>query len=1283
MKKIFIIVLALLVTAVAEAQLFKADNHDKKTSTTAWSSSEVVSLNAVYPHANVVPYGDENGIEKWQYAQSPFYVLMNDGWQITVADEASAAPDPTAKNFSMDGMAVPLPSLQWKSQGRTVKPTVLTSATDMSQQNSTVATYHRVFSAPKSWGDYQMLLQLHTTSSFYVWINGKPVGYAQDSRLSSEFDVSDYILPGKENSITVQVYANAMGSLMEMSTAREMNGINGDVCIVLKNKVHVADYNIRADYGAATKSGNFSFAADVANPGKKGQYYVEVELWNPQGKLYEKLGKWVVFDKKNKVTVNMAQDFMGVLPWTAETPNLYTCVVRLRNKNMEVLETVGTRFGFRTVEMSDGMLKVNGSAVKLLGVVYGNYDAGGGLPSHERMQSDLRLMKQHNINAVRTAFYSPADDYFYELCDEYGLYVVCDANMMPFSAKSSAISTEQTYEDQFSARVLHMYEMLKNHTSIVAWSLGNGKDNGVCMEAAYRALRQKEMMRPVLYGGAQYSENTDIIAPTNSSVDDLKAFVAKKQTRPLLLASYGSAEGNNGGGLEPLWSVVRNNGRLQGGFFSCWSDVTYYDQACQRQVVLPGLIDDKAVAKPYLSELGQLYRPFEVRLVRLSQDAGEFSVRNLLDFLTLNDYVLEYNIFSNLKARIIEGEVSVDLKPGETKNFKLKIPKLTLYAGEELFIRFTVRQRLASPAVPQGTALATVEFPLPMHEVKRSAQPDYAKTALNMQKDTTGGKGAVLHVFNDNIDLTYNMEEAGIVSYKYRDKELLLSSPQLNVWRAATDNDRVDRNAYRLWQTLDPDKVKREVVATNYSRIDASTIGIDAMLRYTSSNGQLLYDMMQSITVLQSGDVLIDNEIVFSEHVTVLPKVGLQMQVPFAFDTVQWMGLDKETYCDRQQSGQMGTYREQADRLFFHYHRPQEAGNRSNVHWLALTDGATGLFIDMLDTCFNFSLYPYSDKQLCNNVAAADLTPAATRTLNVDYLQSAIGSATAGLPMDEDNLVNGKKYRFRVHLRGYDTYDFAPQDFRRVLYPETKSSVLPMPIVSKNRERFDGPMQITLADEAVGAELHYTLDGTLPTKKSPLYKQPFTIGGTTVVKARAFKTGATPSFTATVRYNYDYITKATFTKSANTPYNYNEASLLSDAERGDVNDLSRGWLGFSGNDLQVVFDLSKNIDLQAVEMNFAHVPDAWAFAPVQVSVSVSSDGVNYSEPIAAKIKYDPADEAMNKPQVVTVSVEVEKTGVKYVRVMAMNMGKIPAWHKAKGLRPWLMVDEVTLTETIR
>ena len=337
----------------------------------------------------------------------------------------------------------------------------------------------------------------------------------------------------------------------------------------------------------------------------------------------------------------------------------------------------------------------------------------------------------------------------------------------------------------------------------------------------------------------------------------------------------------------------------------------------------------------------------------------------------------------------------------------------------------------------------------------------------------------------------------------------------------------------------------------------------------------------------------------------------------------------------------------------------------------------------MLDTAFNFSIYPYSDVDLYNASDKSSLKKRDFWTLNADYRQAPIGTSLAGIDVRDADLVADKKYHFRVHLRAFDVKEYNPYDFCRVEYPVIASSVLPMPVVKSDRERFDQPMTITMATETPKATIRYTIDGSTPDENSAIYKKPFVIENSTYVKAKAFKEGATPSFTTVKRYNFDYIVKATFTNKPNTPYNYEQETALFDGEKGDISELSRGWLGFSGSDLNVVLELSKAIELQQVVVNFAHVPDAWAFAPVAVQVMLSEDGVNYGPAINAKLKYAPEEQSMNSPQLVKIVIEVEQAGVKYVRLVAKNMGRIPSWHKARGLRPWIMVDEIELNEVIK
>lgn len=1305
MNKKLLLLVALFSAVVASAQLPFLKTKQVPRPQEEWNDKEVVQKNCLSTRVNVIPYASDDEIETLDYRKSPYYYSLNGNWKVRYS---KVYTDPTdeimQKEFSTEGWEqVKVPTSQWVVNGKPYKAHVLDNAVSIPANANATALYYKEFAAPKVWEDYHAYLQFTASSAAYVWVNGQYVGYCEDSRVQHEFEITNFLKPGMRNAVMIQSLSISDGSLLETNLDRGYLGLTGDVAIMMKPEVHIRDYRVIGDYNPQSKEFTFKLSSNIYNERKKGQIYIEAELWDPKGKEVEKIGKWVVFDKRDELRVNLERNFYGLKTWSAEDPNCYTLVLRLRDKEMNLLETVGCRFGFRRVEMEDGLLKVNGNTVTLHGTVYADYAmVDNGVNSRERIKRDLQLMKQYNINAVRTAYYSPASPYFYECCDVLGLYVICDANLQPFTSAAKVIATDNDYSRLFETRINDMVGAYKNYTSIIVWSLGNSTDNGVCMEAAYKTLNQKDKTRPVLYAGAQYSENTDIIATTKGSVDYLKQYLAKEQSRPLVLSEFGSSKGNNFGGMDEMWQLIGEKEKLQGGFFAYWNPFRYTQGG--ESITVSGAVDRHQNPAPYLAEIRNLYRDFHIRILNISPDGGEFSVANRSNLHTLNDYVLEYNIFSNLKSRIIDGEVRMDLNPGEDKTFRLKIPYMQLYAGEELFIRFTIKQRHATASIAKGQELGVIEFPLPMRKVARQSLPDYDRRKLSVTyRDSDGNviapsqptakKGKAKNepavqptkyeITNGQCQITFDATTADITNLTFEGKEMLKVAPRLNFWRAATDNDRADKNGLKAWQNLNPDQMVREVVATNCRKIDDYTYGIDAMLRYTNSEDATLMDVKQSIVVLHTGDILIDNEMVLSEKVRILPKVGMQMGVAKKLTTTEWFGKDKESYTDRNSAAMIGVYQRPTQELFYHYDRPQESGNRSEVRWVAFHDSVVGLFVDMVDTQFNFSVYPYTDRQLATQENFDNLSAQDYWVTNIDYLQAAVGSTLGGIPIDEAHLIDGRKFHFRVHLHAYSLDENDPQDFRRISYPTVESSVLPMPEIVCSKERFDSPMSITLTCSAAKAKIHYTLDGSTPTEKSPLYTKPFVINGSTLVKARTFMENSTPSFTTTQRYIFDYITSATFDNKPNTPYNYNADKILFDGEFGNVEGLTMGWLGFSGNDLSATFTLAKAIELDKAVLRFAHVPDAWVFAPAEVLISVSSDGEAFSEPIPAMITYNPASKEMNSTQLVTLTIPIERGNVKYVKLVAKNLARIPQWHKAKGLKSWLLMDEIQLHEVVR
>ena len=1250
----------------------KSTKAEPSISADEWHELEVFEQHKLYPRVNVVPYAEVDDIEKLAYKDSPYYISLNGQWRVVVSRDFLSRPqNMESPDFSTDGWSLcEVPSAAWSEKGNTLlSPSV--KGGSVPTRECLVFTYAKEFKVPAEWSGYKAFLKLQARSAFYVWVNKHYVGYSEDSRAASEFDITPHLLYDKPNTVVVQVVAASDGSLLECAFPRDFNGLTDDVSITLKPGVNVRDYVLRADYDAGTSRGTLSIDATVNNIHRKGRYYLEAEIWTPEGREHAKVGRWVYFDKKAELHLLLDEDMGKVKPWTAETPNLYTAVIRLRDEKMNMVEAVGTRFGFRTIEVADGRLTVNGRAVKLRGVLYSGYDmATGELCTPEQMEQDIRLMKRNNVNAVRTTVFSPLPEEFYQLCSKYGLYVVCDANLIPYATKEKVISVAPEYGDLFVVRMQNMYETCKNHTSIIAWSLGGGVDNGMCMESAYRTLKAKDSSRPVVFGGAQYGENSDLATVYDATSDELKQYIKKNIGRPLLLASYGNASGNACGGIDDFWKTVKNSATLAGGFFNCWRTYRYTDMASWAELTRDGIANT-----PSLTELRQIYRGIELRLKQTTPDEAEFVLVNCMDFSSMSDYVLDYSLFTNYKKSIVGGEVPQTLAPGEATTFRIRVPRMRLYSDEELRVRFVLKPRKDQPGVPRTTELASFEFALPMPQVARVPLGVDENARLDMSLNDS-----ILHIGNEAFSLDFDVSNGFVVALQKGGNQLLAAPLLPNFCRVPTNNDCVDPNALQQWQNAMPSRTHRLVEAVSYRRNDQGAAVIDVMSRYINGDSVPVVDVKQVYYVLPTGDVLVDNEVQLQPALKGVAKIGMQTRVPRQFAKVSWFGGVGEHYPDRRGGVEVALNNTHADSLFFRYDRPQEAGNHVDVRWLSVGNGSVALFADMCDTNFNFSIYPYTDMSMLAATSYADLAEEKFYTLNIDYKVAGIGSALSGNAVEPPYRLADRRYHYLLHLRLYDMVAEAPSDMRRQLYPRVESGILPTPSIRSDRERFDRPMTITISDTAKNCELHYTLDGSEPTPKSPLYKQPLRIDKTTVVKARAFAPGMTPSFVATRKFNYDYVVSTTFEHAPNTPYNHNAAKALFDGETGSVDDLTRGWLGFSGNDVVVVVTLAKPISVDHVTVRFAHAPDAWVFAPVQVKVEVSADGQQYKDAKLATISYDPASEYATTPDVKTLKVGVMQSNVKFIKISAKSIGKLPPWHKAKGLKPWMMLDELYVIE---
>ena len=1240
--------------------------------------------NKHYPRVNVVPYDNDRAAKALKYKESSAYKSLNGSWAFVLKKgEVLGRQDVNIDSMNIGAWsAINVPG-RWETNGNKVKALPLKNMLSVQSVENPVGLYFKEIEIGEEWKNQICYLYIGAARGAYtVWINGKYVGYSEDSKTPSEFDITPYLVWDKKglkkNNVLIQLQSVSNGSLLESKIPLSLTGIERDVALYAKPICNISDYSIECDYIQATGAGKIEMTVSLENHKKKGEYYVEVMVLNDKGKEVDRMGKWAEFEKRFATDVNFARTLPKVEPWDEYNPTLYTIIIRLKNKNMETEEMMAAKVGFRNIDYSKGILVINGNKVKIRGVVYSDYTAMVGGFSEKNMRAELQMMKDNNINAVRIVYF-PVHPIFYDLCDEYGIYVFNEANIQPYHFDRT-LSTNKDYSSAFIGRVRNMYERDKNHPSIVAWSLGDANENGICFEDAYVFLRQKDKVRPIVFNGTETGTNTDFVFTKYKTMDDMFAFIQKRQLQSLIMSEYGSTQGNSfGGKTQEMWKQIRQNDILQGGFIAYWNDMEIYDANKGEDVKIQGIIDSKGVAKPYLSEIKKLYGFIEIEYV--DKRKGRFKVKNNHEYKTLKDFRMEYMIYSNLKPTVVSGDIPLTTKSGESTDFELQIPQLKAYAGEEYFIRFSLKERNNTKVRKRGYEYDFVEFGLTMPTFRKQELKPYEKTELQMQEQNAVEKvdaieveelnikniNNILQVFNEGMSFEFDINTGEIISLKYDGRNVFESSPKMNFGKRYTPNEIANKNLSPHWENIGLNNLTRVLQGVTYKQNDEYTVNIDVVTGYQNYQGVKLFDVMQTIVVYCTGDVLIDNEVVVTDLVRNIPRVGMAFELSKAFSDVQWFGYDSETYTDRKRGGKMGTHKAKLSDMVDLYEPKQSSGNRTDTRWMSVGGENIGIFFDAIDSTFDFSI-SLDDK--ANN--------SGNYIVNFDYKNVGVGNGEA-LPIDDDMLLKDRKYNFKVRFVAYENKNHSPFDFRMIKLPVIESNILSMPLISKDLKRFDSPMTITLSS-VENAEIRYTLDGSEPTETSVLYKKPFVIDKSTEVKARSFKKGYTPSLVAKEQFNYNFIESINYENKPNTPYNKNMEKILFDGEFGVTDDLEKGWLGFSGSDFVAVVKLMRPIDLKNVAVAFAHTPENWVFAPKNVEIFVSADSITYSEPYTIPTVFKSEDEAQNVSQLVHSLIPINHSGVKYIKIVAHSIKKIPMWHEAKGLRPWIMIDEIQIIE---
>jgi beta-galactosidase len=887
-------------------------------------------------------------------------------------------------------------------------------------ENNHVGSYRKYFQIPAAWKGEQMIIHFGSvTSNIYLWVNGKFVGYSEDSKLSCEFDVTDYLQPGKRNLIAFQVFRWCDGTYLEDQDFFRFAGVARDCYIYTRPMKHIEDVQITPDLDASYRDGTLSVNVAVVNFARTS---VEMRLFDAEGvEVAEPV-------KASGSFINGRFSVPGVQLWSAETPYLYRLDVRLA-EGRKALQTLHFDVGFRKVEIKGSDLLVNGKRVLIKGVNRHELDPYGGyVVTRERMEQDIRLMKEFNINAVRTCHY-PDDPYWYELCDRYGIYLVAEANVeshgMGYGEKTLARDPafRQAHVERNQRNVQRNY----NHPSVIIWSLGNEGGYGPNFEAAYAAVRQLDASRPIQYERALYDGMTDIFCPMYASHEYLKRYAENpERTKPLIQCEYGHAMGNSEGGFKEYWDIYRSSPKLQGGFIWDFADQSihwknsggrrYYAYGGDFNTTDPsdlnfcdnGLVSPDRIPNPHMHEVGYCYQDIWSSLSAPQQ----VEVYNEFFFKDLSRYRMQWELLRNGDLQASGVVEDVNVSPQGRRVVDVPYGDIDSSAEWLLNLAYTLKEGeglLKEGHVVARQQLALTDFRWEMQPLRSAARPKINNTAAHQ-----------FTVRGDRFAIDFSIDDGSLTRYRVDGVDFLKTGTGIrpNFWRAPTDNDygadlptkmkcwrRPRLNYYSLAQY---DKNRLQVITIEY-RIEGTDATVQMEYRINDQGA------MEIVETLKLGP---------STDLPGLFRFGVQLQMPKSFENLEYYGRGPfENYADRKEASFLGHWMQKVSDQFYPYIRPQETGTKSDIRWLRITDAqGRGLEVTAEET-FSASALHYlvetlDEGDFKRNRHSEFLREDDVTNLLLDYRQAGLGCVDSwgALPLPEHQLPYGP-YRFHFILR--------------------------------------------------------------------------------------------------------------------------------------------------------------------------------------------------------------------------------------------------------------------------
>jgi len=972
-----------------------------------WNNNpEVFRINKEPPHTQLMPFED--------MISSPYYISLNGSWKFYWVKNPDERPREFYKeDYDVSGWAeIPVPS-NWQLFGYDypIYTNITYPWTGYEQPKppfaptiyNPVGSYRRTFTIPDDWRGREIFISFQgVESAFYLWVNSRFVGYSEDSRTPAEFDITDYIEFSKENTLSVEVYRWCDGSWLEDQDAIRLSGIYRDVYLFSTPKVHIRDFRVIADLDNEYRDGELYIKVDIINYGESNSTYkVEAMLYDSHKKAMfdEPILIDIDLEDRKNVTVEKKRSISNPLKWSAEYPNLYTLVLTLKDKQGETMESASCRIGFRRFEIKNGQMMINGKPIMFKGVNRHELDpVMGKVMTKERMVQDIKLMKQFNINAVRTSHY-PNHPLWYDLCDEYGLYIIDETNLESHGAIFDGVpGSDPKWTDACIDRVRNMVERDKNHPCILIWSLGNEAGQGDNFRKMSEWVHQNDPTRPVHYEG--YNDVADIESHMYAKVEKVEEYGRSDNPKPYILCEYAHAMGNSVGNLFQYWEVFERYPNLQGGFIwdwvdqslkwpipgrhgeyffaygGDWGDVPNDGVFCADGLVFP----DRSI-QPEIWEVKKVYQNIGLEEVNLVN--GEIRIKNKYLFTNLDSFRCTWELLEDNKL-LQEGEVTdLDISPLESKIIKIPFVKPVTKAGAEywLNIRFTLRED--TTWAPKGHEVAKQQFKIPFE----TREPEPIDISKMPEIRVLEGDDRII-IDGEDFSIIFDKTAGTITSYRYRDKELIKDGPIPNFWRAPVDNDRGNGMPVRL-QTWHYAGKNRQIKKVLTEMIGNKTIKIEVDMIIPTTNESQYKSVY---TIFGSGDIVIENTLIPGKDLPEIPEIGMIMSLPEGFENITWYGRGpQENYWDRNTGADVGVYSDTVSNQFVPYLRPQETGNKTDVRWIALTDDkGFGVIVTGMPLIEANALH-YTPEDLESARHPYELNKREETILRINYKQMGIG----------------------------------------------------------------------------------------------------------------------------------------------------------------------------------------------------------------------------------------------------------------------------------------------------